>query len=798
MKVSLKWLSAYVDLVVSPEELARLLTLSTAEVEAVAHAGGDWDQVSIGEVLRIEQHPNADRLRLATVDAGRGPRTVVCGAPNLAVGQRIAFAEAGAHLVDGHTREPSVLKATRIRGVESAGMVCSERELGLSDEHEGILVLPPDAPVGVPLRDYLGDVVLDLYSWPHRPDLMAMTGIAREVAALTGQNLRLPDLVYPAEGPAAQDRLSVQIDAPDLCPRYIGALIESVTVGASPAWMQERLLAAGMRPINSVVDITNYVMLEFGQPLHAFDYDRIRERRIIVRRAEVGERLRTLDGVERVLDSRMLIIADPGGPVALAGVMGGAESEVGETTTRILLEAANFNGRAIRGTSTRLGLRSEASARFEKSIGPDVAMDAARRAVQLLVEICGGRAARGFVDAYPQPQPQLDVSLTVQRLRTVLGFDVAPTDVRRALTSLGFTVEGGPPESYRVTVPYWRTDVRVPDDVVEEVIRILGYELIPQATISGRVPEFVPQPLRELRLKLQDLFVAAGMQEVITYSLISDELLQAVNTGGQAPLRIVNPSSSEHVILRLGLRSSLLAALAANLRQRRVELRLFETARVYLPRDGDLPYEEEMALAVIAGRRPDRWGMPSDESVDFFDAKGIAEAVLSRLQVTAEFRAVEDPDLLAGQTAAIMSGEARLGVLGRVDPTIAERFDINQPVYLLELHTERLLDEIGRRRTYQSVSRYPALRQDLALLLNADTAAAEVEAIVRRGRYVTEVRPFDLYAGPQVPAGKKSLTVAVLYQAPDRTLTDSEVAQSQARILRQLEQKLGAQLRAGG
>ncbi|HTE85608.1 MAG TPA: phenylalanine--tRNA ligase subunit beta [Dehalococcoidia bacterium] len=795
MKVSLKWLASYVDLKLPPGEIARRLTLSTAEVEAIEQIGGAWDHVSIGRVLDVAPHPNADRLRLATVEIGGEPQIVVCGAPNLAPGQRIAFAEVGAHLVDGHTGQPAVLKANTIRGVVSAGMVCSERELGLSDEHEGILVLPEDAPVGAPLNDYLGDTVLDLYSWPHRPDLMSMVGVAREVAALTGETVREPQAAYPAEAGPIEGRLSVEIEAPDLCPRYIGALLEGVHIGPSPRWMQEHLLAAGMRPINNVVDITNFVMLELGQPLHAFDYDHITDHRIVVRRAREDERLLTLDGENRLLDARMLVIADAEGPVALAGVMGGAASEVGETTTRVLLEAANFDGISIRSTSTRLQLRSEASARFEKSISAEVALRAAQRAVQLMVDLCGGRAADGVVDAYPGRMPVTVVDVPPARIRTVLGIDVEPARVRLALESLGFVVESGPPHPYRVFAPYWRTDVHIPDDVVEEIVRILGYETVPLTTIAGRVPDLVPEPAYRLRRQVQDLLVEGGLQEVITYSLIAEDLLNAGDSG--PALRIVNPASQDHVYLRRSLRASLLRILAPNLLRRRIALGLFEAARVYLPRAGDLPLEPEFATGVIGGQRPDRWGMPSDATVDFFDAKGIVEVVLDRLHVDGAFRPVEDRDMVPGRAAEIVCRGSVIGTVGQIHPDMASRFDLDTDVYLFELQLDRLQSALGSRAGYRPYSRFPATRQDLAVIVDSEVPAGQIEAIIRQGRFVVDVRPFDVYTGAPVPEGRKSIAFAVQYQAADRTLADGEVSRSRARIQQQLRQQLGAQLREG-
>ena len=449
MLVSLKWLRDYVDL---PDDLdvdafAERLTMASAEVEGIERIG-DWDRelVTVAEVLSIDPHPNADRLKLATVEYGAGePRTVVCGAPNVAAGQRIAFAREGAELIDPRNGERSTLKPATIRGIESAGMVLSERELGLSEAHEGILELPADAPVGRPLADYLGDVVLDVHTWPNRADMMNMIGIARETAAITGapitgETMRPHDSDY-AEGDAdVADAAAVAIDAPDLCARYTATVVEGVTVGPSPQWMQERLRAAGQRPINNVVDVTNYVMLELGNPLHAFDADEIHGT-IVVRLAREGERLTTLDGEDRELAADTLLITDDTGPIALAGVMGGLDSEVAEGTTRVLLEAAQFDPASIRRTSTRLRLRSEASSRFERGLAPELAARASRRATQLLVEVCGGTARRGMVDVYPRPQPEARVTLTRDRLDTVLGFHVPDDEVAAALGTLGFAVE---------------------------------------------------------------------------------------------------------------------------------------------------------------------------------------------------------------------------------------------------------------------------------------------------------------------------------------------------------------------
>lgn len=817
MRVPLKWLAEYVPLTVPVEDLARRLTLGAVEVEEIIRAGGDWDEkVRVAAVLRVEPHPNADKLRLVTVNLGERQHTVVCGAPNVAEGQRIAFGEEGARLIDGHSGQEMVLGRRPIRGVESAGMVLSERELGLSENHEGILVLPADAPLGVPLRRYLGETVLDMASWANRPDLLSIIGIAREVAALTGQRVTEPAVAYAESGAPAAERLTVRIDHPDLCPRYTGMVIEGVTIGPSPTWMQERLTAAGMRPINVIVDITNYVMLEYGQPLHAFDYDRAGGT-IVVRRARAGESLVTIDGEARPLTPEMLVIADAERPVALAGVMGGRDSEVTATTTTVLLEAATFKGTNIRRTSSRLRLRSEASSRFEKGLPPELAVVAARRAAQLMTKLAGGRVAPGIVDAYPTPAEQATVPVPAARLRQVLGIDLPAGQVREILTALGFAVSESA-ESYTVAVPYWRPDVRITDDVAEELIRIAGYDDLPVTTISGRVPAALPQPVRELRERVKDLLAAAGMQEILTYSVVSHDLLARVVPPEELavipPLRLANPLSAQHEVLRTSLRGSVLETLARSLRVRRDETALFETAKRYLPRDratnaattappGDgppsdaiLPEEQEMLTGAVGGQRLDRWGRPSAEPVDFFDAKGYLETLFAQLHLEPHWSEAEEFGMLSGRTAVLSLGGQPVGVLGQVHPDLAAAFDIEGAAFLFDLRLDLIGSHLQAVRDYQPYSTMPAVEQDLAVVVDAATPAAAVLAVIGDRRYqVTSARLFDEYRGDRVPAGKKSLAFALSFQSPDRTLTDEEVARLRDRLVKALTARLGATLR---
>jgi len=815
MRVSLKWLADYVDVSLPARELAHRLTMAGSEVDAVLSTGGDWDLISVARVLAVERHPNADRLTLVTVDLSGGERqTVVCGAPNVAVGQKVAFARTGARLIDGHTGEPTVLRAARIRGVESGGMVCSEKELGLSDYHEGILVLPEDAPVGSALAEYLGDIILDLDITPNRPDCLSVLGVAREVAALTGGSVREPGHTYPEEGPPIQERVSVEIADPDLCHRYVATLIEGVEMRPSPAWMQERIIAAGMRPINNIVDITNYVMMELGQPLHAFDFDGVGGGKIIVRRARPGESLTTLDGVQRRLEPDMLVIADASEPVALAGVMGGADSEVSEATTSVLLESANFNHVSIRRTSNALKTKSEASSRFDKGLSPELSAIAARRATKLIVELAGGRAARGIVDIYPGKAPETHIEVRRGRIRQVLGIDPPTSRVRSVLTSLGFGCRWQPPDTYQVRVPYWRTDVRIADDVVEEVGRVIGYDEIPVGLVRGAIPPAPPNPLRELREGVRGILAAAGMQEVITYSLTTLEAAQRVvspdTLAASPPLRVANPMSSAHEWLRPTLRASLLSTLAANQRQREGPLAIFEVARVYLSRGQDLPREPEHAAGVVGGRRLDRWGHVSGEGMDFFDAKGYLEYLFARLGVTLVFEEGEEFALVPGRTARILLGERIVGVLGQVDPLVAAEFDIDGDVFLFELVLDEMLaalealpgglDRLSAGRAlhrYQPVSRFPPVVQDLAVVVDEAVAAAQVQSLIEGAALVQRVQLFDLYTGEPIPKGKKSLAFAVTYQATDHTLTDAEVARAHRGIVERLRRQLGATLRGG-
>ncbi|MCH8283356.1 MAG: phenylalanine--tRNA ligase subunit beta, partial [Chloroflexi bacterium] len=741
--------------------------------------------------------PNADRLRLATVDTGEGKETVVCGAPNVAAGQKIAFAGLGARLIDAHSGESSALKAAKIRGVESRGMVCSERELGISDEHEGILVLPDEATVGAPLSDVLGDVVFEFSVTPNRPDCLSVLGIAREVGALTGREVREPALDYPEAGERVERLARVEIRDPDLCPRYIATVVTGVTVGPSPRWMQDRLNAAGMRPINNIVDVTNYVMLEYGQPLHAFDLDTLSERRIVVRRAGDGESMTTIDGQQRSLTPDMLVIADADRPVALAGVMGGFDSEVGDGTTSVLLEAACFDGVNNRSTSRVVGLRSEASLRFEKGLSPDLPLPAARRATQLMVELAGGVAAEGVVDVYPGRRARKPVRITLERTQRLLGVEVSVAEMARVLESLGFEVERGGGDALEVVVPYWRTDIAIEDDLIEEVVRIKGYDWVPTSTRAGDLPAYEPAPMLALKDTVREAMVSSGLTEVVTYSLTNKDVRDKAEAGGPEPMRLANPLSSDLEELRTSLRGGLLQTLEANQRGQQGGIRLFEVGRVFLPKADSLPDEREVLAAVLTGPRRDQFWQPEDGELGFFDGKGVLEALFAGLGLSAEYRPATDSLLHPGRTASVTLGDQAIGLLGELHPRALKAFDLfNRTVAYFELDLTALLALApDKARAYEPVPRYPGLVRDLALVVDASISAETVRGIIQSTPLVREASLFDVYTGDQLPTGKKSLAYRIVYQSPGRTLTNEEAERTQERLLQRLQQELGATLR---
>ena len=802
MLIPFSWLSEYVDITLEPDELAHRLTMGGIEVGDVFTRGG-WDGCVVGYVRATRPHPNADSLTLCEVDPGDGPPLeVVCGAPNVAAGQKICFARPGVTLLNMHNGRREELKPATIRGVVSEGMICSEAELEISDAHEGIIVLPEDAEVGAPLDEVLGDTFLELELTPNRGDCLSILGVAREIGAITGQPVRVPEIHY-AESDVAVDTLArVTIDDPELCTRYTASVIAGISIGPSPQWLQERLSRAGLRPINNVVDVTNYVMLEFNQPLHAFDLDTVNDHHVVVRRAATGEEFTTLDGVSRKLSNDNLLIADPAQAIGIGGVMGGANSEITAGTTNMLLESATFHPLNNRRTSTDLGLRTEASLRFEKGLRPELAPIALRRATQLILETAGGQAAAGIIDVFPGDAEVSAVPLTLARLRQVLGMDLDIARAEEVLGSLGIETRRTGPDSLEADSPYWRSDIAIEEDLIEEVIRIIGYDEVPTTMLSSPIPYHRPNPLTELKDGLRDALSAAGMQETISYPLVSAEdldrlTLDGAGNGAGAVLRVANPMSAEQDIMRPTLAASLLNTLAYNRGHNDGGFRLFEMGRAFIPQATGLPTEHEIVAGVMCGPRYDANWLGSNEALDFFDLSGTLSAALERVGVSAALESDDQAMFHPGRCARVTTGGESVGVIGELHPDIREAFDLGtDPVVYFEVRVDQLLEAAPDGGRFESLSRFPAANRDLALVVPADVPAARVQGLIERVRLVERAELFDVYAGENVPEGTRSLAFRIRFRAADRTLTAEEVNRAVNGLTRALEREAGATVRS--
>lgn len=859
MLVPISWLKEYVDLKVSTAELVQRLTLAGLEIATVHQVGDWWDPATlvVGQVRAVLPHPDADRLVLVDVDyGGDEPQRVVTGAPNLYAYReastlptlKVAFAREGAVLMDAYSdqrpRPKKQLKASKIRGVRSAGMVCSERELGISEEHEGIIILPEDAPVGLPLREYLGDEVLEVELTPDMARCLSVIGIAREVAALTDAPLRLPAEVTEANtaGPQAGDYVKVKIADPDLCNRYTAMLIKNVQIGPSPRWLQERLTKAGMRSINNIVDITNYVMLEWGQPLHAFDYDILIQRAqragdaiptIIIQRAQAGEKFTTLDNVQRTLDDSMLMITDTAGSIAIAGVMGGQESEVSDSTHTILLEAATFEGINNRRTAGQLRLPSEASYRFARGVPATLNPLAARHAADLMCQYAGGQLVPGLVDAYPVAQPVRTVYTTVSDMRRLLGMEVSQAAILDALRRLDFGVKvvndvaaTAPAEAtfalhrlpdeplVEAVAPWHRLDIAIPADLTEEVARIIGYEHVGATLIDDVLPTQQRNDIFMTEELVRSILSGIGLQEIINHPLTNPEnheKLQApaitkTNNGEAAPyVTLLNPIMPERRAMRRSLIVSTLENLARNLRHT-ARLATFEVGRVYLPEKGDgvLPQEDRrIALALTGPRRgvnfhPDPG---ATEEMDFFDLKGVVELLLHRLGYSVnrtEYRAQPETGVFGPRCAEVFVDGRSVGLLGEIHPQVRAAFDLGAGrINVAELRLQPLLKPHWELQPMQPISAYPPVVEDLAFEVTEEVTAHQVQQAIRQGgdERLTAIELFDIYRGDPLPVGHKSMAYRLTYQSLQRGLNEKEVSHLRQRIIKTVEGTTGAKLR---
>jgi len=860
MRVPLTWLRDYVAITDTPEELASRLTFAGLEVEDIEYAGlapatqpvaglpaagrsGPpakglaWDPATIviAQILEVMPHPNADRLTLLRVDDGSGKEQIVLtGAPNLfhlkgggplPKPLKIVYAREGAVLFDGHKpgREVMTLKRARIRGVESTSMACSEKELGISDDHEGIIILDDDAPVGAAAADYMGDVVFEVKINPNMARNACVLGIAREIAALTGAPLKPPALTVTLTGAPITGRVGIEIREPELNPRFVLGLVEGVRLAPSPYWVQRRLRLVGTRPISNIVDATNYVMFELGEPLHAFDWDVLVRRAganrptIITRRADEGEGIRTLDGVARTLDPFTVLVCDEEGPLSIAGVMGGAESEVTDRTVNVLLEGAAWDAITVRKTVKAQNLPSEASYRFSRGVHPNLAEKGVVRALELMRQWTGGTVARGLVDSYPGRFEPVVVDITPAEVERQLGVRIPLDEIVHILRALKFGCEvlgdhADPHAAIRATAPDHRLDIGTGvigrADLVEEVARVYGYGRIPETLLSEMLPP--PHPNRDLELEEQvrDVLASVGLQEVVTYNLTSPEREAKLRAAGDAEegadvpyVRLTNPIVVDRVVMRRTLLAGLIETAAAN-RRHADRLAFFEVGNVFLPRWGQpLPDEPRRVAILMSGARSPQGWQPADRApMDFYDVKGVVEDLMDALAIDGvTFERAAHDALRPGRTARVLAEGAPVGWIGELHPAVAERFDVKGPgVAVAELDLDPILAKAADRKPTRPVPVFPPVREDLAFVLDRSVPVARALEVIRAagGSMLASAALFDEYTGEQVGTGKRSLAFSLIYQAPDRTLTDEDAKAVRDRVARALTEELGAVLRA--
>jgi phenylalanyl-tRNA synthetase beta chain len=810
MKVPVSWLRELVEIDVPLIDLRQRLTMAGLEVEDLHIVGRDWQGVTLGRVADLCPHPRREALFVADVDLGDQRVTVVTGAPNLKVGDVVAHVAAGGRLPTGDVRR------REFAGIASEGMVCSGDELDISSDKDGIYVFEQDAPVGQPLEEYLNEAVLDIYITANRPDCMSMTGIAREVHALFGGEytpamLRLLDprtasVAGSVGEPPIGALLSVRIEDAEGCPRFSAALLRDIRIGRSPQWLERRLHFAGVRSISNVVDVTNYVMLEVGQPLHAFDAERLGSKTIVVRRARPGERLRTLDGEDRWLTPEMMVVTDGQRARSLAGVMGGEDSEITDTTHQVVLEGASWDRAATRRTSAALTLSTEASRRFGRGVDPDLTTLGVARAAELTLELTGGSAAEGMADDYPGKSQPRTIDVLPRQIDALLGMSVAREEMVRTLERLGFQPEDRPERGIHVTVPGGRRfDVEGPADLAEEVGRIAGFDLVPTTMPEGALP--APRADGDGgygdEFRTRQLLASAGLEEVLTYSLVDPALAGQLRAepdaapGDGAPIRVANPQSTELSELRQTLLGSLLIALRSNLRQRDRVL-LFELARVWKGVFDPSPDERRHVGIVMTGSRTPRHWAEGDGPLDFYDVKGVIDVLCASFHVPVSYAPGRHPSLHPGRTSEVCVGTTRLGVLGQLHPTVAERLDLGTaPVLVAEIDFDRLVQARQPLLTVQTPSRFPPADRDISFIVDEATPHASLERVIRdaAGELLEHVELFDVFRGGGVPAGRKSLAFSLRYRAPDRTLEDAEVSAAHRRVEDTLRTRFGAEVR---
>lgn len=792
MLVPLKWMNYYVKVDdISPADFDSAMTMSGSKVEEVIETGKEISNVVTGKVLKIEKHPDADKLVVCQLNIGTEVIQIVTGANNMKEGNIVPVALHGATLPGGVK-----IKKGKLRGMESNGMMCSATELGMDipDAVHGIHILPVDTPIGIDVREVLGlnSVIVDFEITSNRPDCLSIIGMAREAAATFNRELTIPQVVVKENDEDINDFIDIEIKAKDLCRRFAARVVRNVSIKQSPEWLKERLMEAGVRPINNIVDITNYVMLEYGQPLHAYDYEKISGKKLIARRAEDGEKLVTLDGKERTLSSSMLVIADTEKALGAAGVMGGEYSEVTENTKTILFEAANFNGTSIRLTSKALGFRTEASARFEKGIDPNVATEALNRAVELVVELGAGEVVEGIVDRYEEKLEPWTIDINPARINRFLGTDIPVDDMVKMLEKLDVKVISG--DVMKALVPTFRSDLELEVDIAEEIARLYGYDKIQPTLISGETTQGGRNRKQKIEEMTKEVLAGAGLHEVITYSFVSprdfDKISVPQDSSMRKVVKILNPLGQEMSIMRTTLIPSMLEVMGRNYSKKIESGQFFELGKVYLPLDdkeAKLPEEKNILSMGMYG------------GVDFYDIKGAIELLFEQFGIKKyEFvRESENPTFHSGKTAKVMIKKKVIGTVGEIHPDVLDAYEIEGNVYVCELDFDEIIENCELIKRFKSLPKYPAVERDMALLMPDEIVVGQIEDIIRQngGDLVESIKLFDVYKGKQIPDDKKSVAYSITYRAEDRTLKDEDVNKVHEKIIKAIESKLGGQLR---
>jgi len=791
MKVSYKWLKELVNFDWSPEELASKLTDAGVEVETITPLGKGLEKVVVGEIKRVQKHPQADHLSVCEVEIGSEFLQIVCGAPNVKEKAKVPVALVGAKLPIGLE-----ITKTTLRGVDSFGMICSEKELGIGEDQKGILILDSQLKIGLPLSVALDleDWILDLDLTPNRPDCLSIIGVARDVGALFGNSVKKPTIRFNEIDELTKDWVEVEIEDSFACPRYAARVIKDVKIKSSPFWLKRKLESVGMRSINNVVDITNFVMMETGHPLHAFDYDLFSQKKVVVRRAKKGEKFITIDQVERTLNDEILLITEGKKPVAIAGIMGGMESEVSPLTRNVLLESAYFDPKVIRRGRIYLGLSTEASQRFERGMDPNGVVNAANRACQLLEELAEGKVLKGVVDNYPSPIMPACVTLRPQRVNTILSTNLNSSQIAQILKRLEMEVEEN--QDLKVTIPTFRPDLSREIDLIEEIARIYGYDKIKTSLrASGNLVTHVSEE-DKLVIRLKRLLVGKGFFEVLTNNLVDPKILNKL-CPDLLSVKLQNPLSEEMSVLTTSLAYGLFTVISWNKNRKEEELRIFELGKVYLAQKNEMPKEKlHLGLAFSGKREPVHWGTQKTE-VDLYDLKGVIESLLDDLGLSSRLNPQEDAMLKSDSSFEIKINGERVGILGEAAEEILDLFGIKEKVYIAELDFEKLSVCIPKKKPFSPLPKFPPVDRDIAIMVDEDILSEKIRDKIRMvgGNLIQDLILFDIYRGKQISPGKKSLAYSIRYRSQDKTLTDEEVEEIQHKVISGLEESFKATLR---